>query len=453
MKKRSSFAFGFIALILVGAVLLSAPWSRNAGVWGDYSAALFTATSAVCVTGLSVVDIAAEYTLAGQIILICLVEIGCLGLIAFGTFLMLAIGRRLSLAKEFSLMNAYGVEQIHGLTGLVSWVIGSMLFIEGLGTVALYHRFHDWYLSFFYSVMGFCNAGFGILPGSLASFANDPYVLFVEAILTILGGIGFLVIYNLCTFWFLRRRSGGKGRISLHTRVVLRFSLYLLVLAFVVFLFLEWNGTLKEYPFWQKLYICFYQSVTPRTCGFCVIPTEDLSPLTRLFYEVLMFIGGAPGSAAAGIKVTTLAVLIYTLRAICRGENETVISKRVISYDTVRESIIIFMAVVALIVITMGCLLYTESDNAAFFTTGIASGNTAHHTLRTSHLFFEAVSAITTTGLSCGDTTSQLSAYGRIVIMIAMFLGRLGALSVVMLIGDREMVHHLRYPNEELVVG
>ena len=106
MKKRSSFAFGFIALILVGAVLLSAPWSRTAGVWGDYSAALFTATSAVCVTGLSVVDIAAEYTLAGQIILICLVEIGCLGLIAFGTFLMLAIGRRLSLAKEFSLMNA-----------------------------------------------------------------------------------------------------------------------------------------------------------------------------------------------------------------------------------------------------------------------------------------------------------------------------------------------------------
>lgn len=446
MKKRSTFAFGFIALILVGAVLLSAPWSRTAGNWGDYSSALFTATSAVCVTGLTVVDIAKEYTLAGQITLICLVELGCLGLIAFGTFLMIAIGRRLSLSREFSLMNAYGVEQVHGLTGLVSWVIGSMLFIEGLGTVALYHRFQDWYLSFFYSVMGFCNAGFGILPGSLASFASDPYVLFVEATLTILGGIGFLVIYNLCTFWFLRRRSGGKGRLSLHSRVVLRFSLYLLVIAFAAFLFLEWNGTLRDYPLWQKLYVGFYQSVTPRTCGYCVIPTESLNPVTRLVYEALMFIGGAPGSAAAGIKVTTLAVLLYTIRAMCRGENETVISRRVISNDTVRESLVIFMAVVALIAVTTGLLFYTESGNPAFFP-GDAGATGANS------LFFEAVSAITTTGLSCGDTTKLLSSHGRIVIMVAMFLGRLGALSVVMLIGDRETVHHIRYPNEELVVG
>ena len=450
MKKRSTFAFGFLALIFLGAVLLSAPWSRTAGVWGDCSSALFTATSAVCVTGLTVVDIAREYTLAGQITLICLVEVGCLGLIAFGTFLMIAIGRRLSLSREFSLLNAYGVEQVHGLKGLIAWVIGSMLVIEGFGTVALYYRFHDWYVSFFYSVMGFCNAGFGLYDGSLASFASDPYVLFVEATLTILGGIGFLVIYNLCTFWFLRRRSGGKGRLSLHSRVVLRVSLYLLLIAFGAFLFLEWNGTLRGFTFWQKLYVGFYQSVTPRTCGFCVIPTESLGSLTRLVYEVLMFIGGGPGSAAAGIKVTTLAVLLYTLRAMCRGDSETVISKRVISNDTVRESIVIFMAVVALIVTVLGFLLYTESGNPAFFPSAANGGRPA---LGSSALFFEAVSAITTTGLSCGDTTRLLTPHGRFVIMVAMFMGRLGALSVVMLIGDRESVRHLRYPNEELVVG
>ena len=444
MKKRSSFAFGFLALIFVGAILLSAPWSRTAGTWGEFSSALFTATSAVCVTGLTVVDIAKEYTLSGQITLMALVEIGCLGLIAFGTFLMIAIGRRLSLSREFSLMNAYGVEQIQGLRGLIAWVIGSMLVIEGLGAVALYRHFHDWYLSAFYSVMGFCNAGFGILPGSLSSFASEPYVIFVEATLTILGGIGFLVIYNLCTFWFLRRRSGGKGRLSLHSRVVLRFTLYLLAIAFLAFLILEWNGVLKEFSFTQKLYVAFYQAVTPRTCGYSITPTETLKPLTRLFYEVLMFIGGAPGSAAAGIKVTTLAVLIYTLRAMCRGENETVISKRVITYDTVRESIIIFMALVALVVITLGCLLVTEDGNAAFF----ANGN-----FSVGALIFESVSAITTTGLSCGDTTKLLSPNGKFVIMAAMFLGRLGALSVVMMIGDREVVRHVRYPNEELVVG
>ena len=451
MKKRSSFAFGFLALIFVGALLLSAPWSRTAGCWGDYTAALFTATSAVCVTGLTVVDIAAEYTFAGQVTLMCLVEVGCLGLIAFGTFLMIAIGRRLSLSREFSLMNAYGVEQVHGLKGLIAWVIGSMLVIEGFGTAALYYsgRFDGWYESCFYSVMGFCNAGFGLRGGSLASFASDPFVLFVEATLTILGGIGFLVIYNLCTFWFLRRRSGGKGRLSLNSRVVLRCTLYLLLIAFAAFLLLEWNGALKDFSPLQKLYVGFYQAVTPRTCGYCVIPTEDLKPLTRLVYEVLMFIGGAPGSAAAGVKVTTVAVLLYTLRAMCRGESETVLSRRVVSNDTVRESFVIFMAVVALIVVTTGLLFFTESDNASFF----AAAEGGRPPLGSSALFFEAVSAITTTGLSCGDTTASLSSWGKIVIMFAMFTGRLGALSVVMLIGDRESVRHLRYPNEELVVG
>ena len=441
MKKRSSIAFGFLALILVGAILLCTPWARNAGTWGDFASAAFTATSAVCVTGLSVVDIAAEFSFAGQLTLIALVEVGCLGLMTFGTFLMIAIGRRLSLSREFSLMNAYGVEQIQGLKGLICWVVGSMTVIEGLGTLALYHRFHDWYRSFFYAVMGFCNAGFGILPGSLSEFAADPYVLAVEAALTILGGIGFLVIYNLCTFWFLRRRSGGKGRLSLHTKVVLRFTVYLLAAGFLAFLALEWNGALKDFAPLQKLYVAAYQAVTPRTCGFSVTPTEVLKPLTRIVYEVLMFIGGAPGSAAAGIKVTTLAVLIYTLRAMCRGESETVISRKVISYDTVRESIGIFMALVALVVVTAALLTATETANPAL--AALPPGS----------LFFEAVSAITTTGLSCGDTTRLLSPHGRLVVMLAMFLGRLGALTVVMMIGDRETVRHIRFPNEELVVG
>lgn len=437
MKKRSSIAFGFLALIMVGAIVLSSPWARNAGTWGDFTAAFFTACSAVCVTGLTIVDIAAEYSRAGQVALLVLVELGCLSLMTFGTFLMIAIGRRLSLSREFSLMNAYGVAEVQGLRGLICWVIGSMLVCEALGAVALYHRFGDVYLSIFYSIMSFCNAGFGVIPGSLASFAGDPYVLAVLAIETIVGGIGFLVLYNLCTFKFLRRRSGGAGRLSLHTRVVLRVSAYLLLATFVIFLLLEWNGVLKPFGTVQKFYVAFYQAVTPRTCGFCVTPTESLQPLTRLVYEVLMFIGGAPGSAAAGIKVTTAAVLVYTLRAMCRGEQETVISRRVISYDTVRESLVIFMALVSLVVLVTGALFLTETGGR----------------LSSDEIFFEAVSAITTTGLSMGSTTAELSLPGKMVIMVAMFFGRLGALSVVMMIGDRETTHRVRYPNEELVVG
>ena len=437
MRKRSSVAFGFLMLILIGAAVLASPWAQATGRWGEFLPALFTACSAVCVTGLTVVDIAHEFSFGGQVTVAVLVEMGCLGLMTCSTFLLVAIGRRLSLSREFSLMNAYGVAEIQGIRGLILWVVGSMAVIEGIGAALLYCRFHDWYQSAFYSVMSFCNAGFGLYRGSLARFAADPFVLFVLAAETILGGIGFLVIYNLCTYRFLRRKSGGQGRLSLHSAVVLRVTGYLLVLAFAAFLAIEWNGVLREFRGWQKLYVAFYQAVTPRTCGFCVTPTEALRPLTRHIYELLMFIGGAPGSAAAGIKVTTLAVLLYTILAMCRGDSDTVISSRMIPYDIVRESIVIVVALLVLIGLVAGALLLTEENR------GIAADA----------LFFEAVSAITTTGLSVGDTTARLSVPGRIVIMVAMFLGRLGALSVVMMIGDRESKKHLRYPSEELVVG
>ena len=335
-------------------------------------------------------------------------------------------------------MNAYGVAEVRGVKGLICWIVCSMLIIEGVGAAILYTRIHDVYFSIFYSVMGFCNAGFSILPGSIVSFAKDPVVVITLAVETILGSIGFLVIYNLCTFKFLRRSSGGRGRMSLHTRVVLRFSFYLLVLAFAVFLVQEWGSTLKDMALWEKLYTGFYQAVTPRTCGFCIIPTEDLSPLTRHVYTMLMFIGGAPGSAAAGMKVTTLAVLIYTLTAMCRGDSVTVIDRKTIPTDIVRESLVIFMALVAFSALVFGALLVTEGSLP---------------NMSTDALFFEAVSAITTTGLSVADTTANLSTAGKIVIMVAMFIGRLGALTVVLMIGDRESARHIRYPQEEIVIG
>ena len=438
MTGKYKVALGFLALIAIGAVLLALPQCRVSGEWGDFPSSVFTACSAVCVTGLTVVDIASTFSLAGQIVLLALVEIGGLGLMMCGTFLMIAIGRRLSLASEFSLMNAYGVEQVKGVRSLIVWVIGSMLFFELVGAAALWWKLRDPYLSIFYSVMGFCNAGFSILPGSIASFAWDPVVILTLAIETILGGIGFLVIYNLCTFKFLRRASGGRGRLSLHTRVVLRFSGYLLAIGLAVVLLQEWNAALKDLPLWQKLCTGFYQAVTPRTCGFCIIPTENLRPLTRHIYTMLMFIGGAPGSAAAGMKITTLAVLIYTLTAICRGDNMTVIDRKSIPIDIVRESLVIFMALVAFTSIVFGALLITEGDMP---------------NMSSDALFFEAVSAITTTGLSIGSTTASLSTAGKIVIMVAMFMGRLGALTVVLMIGDRESVPHIRYPQEELVIG
>ena len=159
MKSRFSVALGFLALIAIGTVVLASPWARNDGAWGPLMTSAFTACSAVCVTGLTVVDIASEFSFAGQIALLVLVEIGCLGLMTVSTFLMVAIGRRLSLSREFTLLNAYGVAEVRGVKGLICWVVGSMLVMEGAGAAVLYARLHDSYLSVFYSIMGFCNAG------------------------------------------------------------------------------------------------------------------------------------------------------------------------------------------------------------------------------------------------------------------------------------------------------
>ena len=441
MRRRPSIALGFLVLIALGAVALASPFAQASGTWGRWQDAVFTAFSAVCVTGLTVVDIAATYSRVGQVILLVLVEIGCLGLMTCGTFLLIAVGRRLSLAREFSLRNAYGVAEIQGLRGLICWIVGSMLLFETLGAVAYWLRLHDVYLAVFYSIMSFCNAGFSILPGSLAAFADDPVLVVTSALLTIVGGIGFLVLYNLFTYKFARRTSGGRGRVSLHSKLVLRFTCYLLAVAFAAFLLAEWRGALDGLPFAKKLWVGFYQAVTPRTCGFCITPTEGLKPITRLVYEILMFIGGGPGSAAAGIKITTFAVLCYTLTAMCRGDTETIIRRKVIPVEIVRESLVILIALTSFAVFIAGALFVTESA-------ALAAG-----TVSLDALVFEAISAVTTTGLSVGSTTASLSGAGRVVVIVAMFIGRLGALTVVMMIGDKETKRHIRYPSEEIVVG
>ena len=249
------------------------------------------------------------------------------------------------------------------------------------------------------------------------------------------------MIYNLCTCPLLRGRNRGKGRLSLHTKIVLRYTVYLFTFTFAAFVAVEWTRSLDGLPFLEKLWTAFYQSVTPRTCGFCLVPTESLQPLTRLVYEMMMFVGGAPGSAAAGIKLTTFAVLCYTLTALCRGENETIIRRKTIPGPVVRESLVILMALIVITAFVTGWLFFSEAGN-------VAEGKTTLDAL-----FFEAVSAVTTTGLSVGSTTAGLTPWGRGIIIFAMFTGRLGALTLIMMIGDKETVRRVRFPTEEVIVG
>lgn len=439
MKPRTLIPFGFVALIALGGFLLTLPMSNPSGEWRSVSDALFTACSAVCITGLTVIEPGRDLTLFGQGVLLTLVQIGCVGIMTLGTFFLVCVGRRLSLSSEFSLSNAYGTPGVRGIKGLVVWVVFSMLLLEAAGTYLLHLRMGDWYRAYFYAVMALCNAGFSLDAGSLAAFRGDPAVLCTMSVLTILGGVGFLVLYNLVTIQWWRRSLAKQGRLSLHTRVVLVSTGVFLLVTFLAFFILEWNGSLASCSSWsEKLSVALLQSVTPRTCGFTVVPISGLHPATRFFDEVLMFVGAAPGGAGGGIKITTFVVFLSTLLAIARGRKDTEIGHRTVPENVVRQAIVIVFVMAAVGTLAMTALLVTEAGGPLTF----------------EHLMFETVSAVSTTGLSIGGVTQALSGPGRVVLMVTMFIGRLGALAIVMLLsGSDAAIPSLRYPKEELVVG
>ena len=448
MKAKYAIPLGFIGVILAGAGLFCLPVAGGLG----FLDALFTSCSAVCITGLTVIDVGTDLSVFGQCVMLALVQLGCVGLMTLGTFFLVLMGRRLSLSSEFSLADAYGTSGIRGLRGLIVWVVVSMIVLEGLGTLALHELFEAdavesgtvvsdgtlWFRAYFYAVMSFCNAGFSLDPGSLAVFRAQPLVLVTMGLLVIAGGFGFLVVYNLCTFRFWRRNLVKRGRISLHTRVVLTVSVFFLIGTFAAVLLLEWNRALEPFVWQEKLGIAFFQAVTPRTCGFTVVPVHEMHAALRFISEVLMFIGAAPGGAGGGIKVTTFMVFAITLVAICRGRSETVLFKRTVPEAIVREAIVIVTVFASLVTLGMTLLLVSEGGNES---------------LTFERLLFETVSAVSTTGLSFDGTTASLSPVGRFVLMLCMFSGRLGALAVVLLIGGQESRPTIRYPREELVVG
>ena len=448
MKCKWLIVFGFLGAILLGAVLFMLPISSPTHTWMRPGDALFTACSAVCITGLTVVDVGRDLSCFGQAVLLCLVQLGCAGIMTCATFFLVVVGRRISLASEFTLMNAYGVSGVRGFRSLVVWVVAAMFVIEVLGTLLLWFQFtldqpiqaallngRAWYRAYFFAVMAFCNAGFSLDPGSIAGFQNQPFVIVTMGVLVILGGVGFLVIYNLCTVKFWRRNLMKRGRLTLHARVVLQWTFLFSLLMFALFYLLEWKGALTDYAPSSRPAIAFCQAVTPRTCGFTVVPVEDLHPAMRFLSEVMMFIGAAPGGAGGGIKITTFAVFLTTLLAICRGNRDTVMFRRAVPEAVVREAIVIVIVFGALVTCAMTVLLVSEEG------------------LSFEYLLFETVSAVSTTGLSCADTTVSLSAIGRVVIMICMFCGRLGAIAIVMLIGGQDERITIRYAKEELVVG
>ena len=451
LSPRGFLAFGFAFAILVGTLLLCLPVASAEGLPPlPVLDALFTSTSATCVTGLTVIDIGTRLSLFGQITVLALIQLGGLGIASLSTFLLVLFGRRLSMRNEFVLMDAYGVKKVEGLRELLVWTIVFTIILEGIGATALTwcylhpqpgHPVMDVgrsiYYAVFHSVSAFCHAGFSLHPDNLESFHNDMLYLGVMDFIIFFSSLGFIVLYNLVTIKWWRKDLRKRGKLSLHSKVALTGTLVLIALSLILFLGLEWNHGLSSMPIPDKLSSAFFHAVVPRTSGFNVIPMDQMTEVSRIYTMFLMFIGGSPSSPAGGVKTATIVILLMTVLAMCRDNRETVIFSRTIPNHIVRESIAIFFLMLMLNLVGYLLLAWSEAPMQAD---------------ESSRLLFEVVSATSTNGMSLNQT-AHLTWLGRIFVILFMYIGRIGPLAVVLTIGGATEPQRIHYPEEEIVAG
>ncbi|MFO7546254.1 MAG: TrkH family potassium uptake protein [Trueperaceae bacterium] len=432
-------AGSFAVAILVGTVLLALPAAHAPGVEVSLLDALFTATSAVCVTGLIVLDTGTDFSMFGQVVILLLIQLGGLGILSAGTLLALAAGRRIGYRERQQLQSQLNTLQVGGVVRLLRAIAILVVAVETVGALLLWAPLaareglgRGAYLAVFHAISAFNNAGFSPYAGSLMGYVTDPVVNLVVMTLIVVGGLGFVVISNVIA----RVRLGRTARMSLHARIVLASTAALLVGATAVVLALEWGNpaTLGALSPVQRPLAALFQAVTPRTAGFNTLDTAALLPGTLLFVMLLMFVGGSPGSTAGGIKTVGFVLLMGSAWSQIRGRNELVLfGRRVPSSTAVRAGAIALSAMLLLGAATT-VLLITE-PNASF-----------------QSLAFEAVSAFGTVGLSTG-VTPTLSEAGRVVVILLMYLGRLGPMTLGLALVGEPHERKLTYPEEEVVIG
>ncbi len=441
-RQESVLVFGFLTLILLGTVLLVLPVSSRTGQSIGISDSLFTATSAVCVTGLVAVDTGNAFSLFGQIVLLALIQIGGLGFMVFATRIMVILGRKISLKGRMLIRESMNGASLTDLSALMRLYLMLTLGIEALGALLLSVRFvplygwkHGLWMSLFHAVSAFCNAGFDLLGqySSLTAFAGDPLVLLTAAGLIITGGIGFSVLIET-----LGNREGFRS-LSLHTRIVLALTGILLAAGTLFFLLAEGDNeaTLAGRGAGERLLNAFFQSVTLRTAGFNSFDLSRLRDGSKLFSTLLMFIGASPASTGGGVKTTTIAVLFFLILNVIRGENEVRVARRSLSEDTVRRALTVITLFLAMQI--MGTLLISFIEDGRFSLADI---------------WFEAASAMGTVGVSAIGTPN-LSPAGRAVLLPMMFLGRVGPLTLALALSGRQnrIRSASKYPEERIMIG
>lgn len=447
LHPQQLFVGVFALTILLGAFLLSMPFAHKDGSWHFGIDALFTATNCVCVTGLDSVGLSTHLTPWGLTIIAILSELGGLGIMTIGAALFFIMGKRLSASSEVMTSRDLGKTNTLGLSRLikntvffaVSWELAAATILTGIIYFKGYEQNLDiaFIKGIYFSIMGFCNAGMSLHTDSLSPYLYDYGFQAVFMIIATVGGLGFVVLSNISALNFREKNPLKRRRLSLHARVVLIMTAIIILSTFIITYLLERNGAFAELTESGKIMASGFHAMVSRNAGFCTIPTNNLSDATLVWTMLIMFIGGAPGSTAGGIKVTTLAVIIATLHSASIDRKETIIFKRTISNIVVRDALVILN--VYLLTIFLGILLVS-----------ICEVGSSSITLK--DIAFEVVSATTTTGLSTGITT-QLTGWSKFWLVLCMFCGRLGPLTIVMTLARRTTQFYNKYPEENLTVG
>lgn len=433
--------FSFIVLILIGAVLLDLPIATRSHESVGFLTALFTSTSAVCITGLIAVPTNLTWSPFGQWLILAMIQVGGLGFMSIATLLALFIGRKISLRERLTIQESLSEFSLSGMVRTLKAILLATLIIESIGAlilsarlIPLYGISGGIYRGIFHSVSAFCNAGFDIFGtavdpySSLTTFYDDPVILLTISALIIVGGLGFIVWKDLFTqkrFSFYR----------LHTKVVLLTTLFLLISGTLLFLFLEYNNplTLQGMSWPAKILNAFFQSVSSRSAGFNSFPMEDMSELSKLLTVILMFIGAASGSTGGGVKVTTFSVLLFTVIASLRGNDDVNILRNRIPRHIVLKSLTLVTMGFVLVLLTTAIIMFNQ--HASFINS-----------------VFEATSAVGTAGLTTG-LTPQLNVVSRLVLIVMMFIGRVGLLTAALALRNREHNLPYRYPEGKITVG
>lgn len=429
----------FLLAVIAGTLLLIMPFATKASGSIGFSNALFTATSAVCVTGLVVADTASTWSAFGQTVILILIQIGGLGIMTAASTFSLILGRNIGLKERLTIQESLNEFSLQGVVKLFRYIIIATFSIEAIGALLLATRFIPEFgffsglaKSFFHSISAFCNAGFDIMGTaaapfvSITGFNNDFIVVMTIGLLFVIGGLGFVVWKDIIS---VRKFKD----FMLHTKVVIIMTAILIISGTILFFIFEHSNTMEGMGFFQRLYNSFFHSVTPRTAGFNTLPVDELLPQSQFLTMILMFIGAAPGSTGGGIKITTFTIVLFAIITYMKSSDEVNILKRKVNPVVVRKSLSIFFVALALVFFTTFVLLL--SDAGTF-----------------KECVFEAISAFGTVGLSTGITPS-LPLAGKIMITITMFVGRVSPLALALSLSQLASKKPYSYPEGKIAVG